>query len=227
MIVLAVHSSSPRLAVALADSGRVLREEVLPPAKKHLENLAPLIKELTYRVAIGFQEIDGFGVAIGPGSFSGIRVGLATVKGMALASKKPVVGVGSLEIIAMQGLNEGESAASVIDARRNEIYAALWKKENDRILLIDGPVLGSTEILKSWADRIGNKLVLCGESVVEQTAESNPELFSARVLTPSAAVCARIAWQRLSVGDADHIHTLTPRYIRKSDAQEKRESSPG
>ena len=75
--------------------------------------------------------IDGFGVAIGPGSFSGTRVGLATIKGMALALGKPVAGISSLDILAWQALKDGEWGAPVIDARRGEIYTAFYRKSEE------------------------------------------------------------------------------------------------
>jgi tRNA threonylcarbamoyladenosine biosynthesis protein TsaB len=133
------------LSVAITENRVVLREVILPPDRKHLENLAPLIRDLTAELHVSVLGIDGFGVALGPGSFSGTRVGLATIKGMALALAKPVAGISSLDILAWQALKDGEWGAPVIDARRGEIYTAFYRKSGEEVMLVAGPMLIKAE----------------------------------------------------------------------------------
>ena len=113
-----------------------------------------MINDVTARARVGLKNIDGLGVAIGPGSFSGIRIGLATVKGMALALKKPVAGIPSLEILAWQALKEGESGASLIDARRREIYVGMYKKSAGSLTQLNSPRLISSENLDELIEKL-------------------------------------------------------------------------
>jgi tRNA threonylcarbamoyladenosine biosynthesis protein TsaB len=222
VVILAVHSTSASLSVAVSDNGVVLHESILPPARRHLENLAPLIRDLTAELHLSLSDIDGFGVAIGPGSFSGTRVGLATIKGMALALKKPVAGISSLRILAWQALKAGEWAAPVIDARRGEIYTAFYKKSGEDAMLVSRPMLIKSEEFSEHAQKVTGRLTLCGDSVLDHLVESMPNLVRSPVNAPSAAACALLAYERIRRGDTDDVHLLTPLYIRRSDAEEKR-----
>ena len=225
MVILAVHSTSASLSVAVTDRRLVLREIILPPDRKHLENLAPLIRDLAAGLHLSVLDIDGFGVAMGPGSFSGTRVGLAMIKGMALALAKPVAGVSSLDILAWQALKDGEWGAPVIDARRGEIYTAFYRKSGDNVMLIAGPMLIKAEEFSQHADKVSGKLLLCGDPVLDQLVESIPNLARSPVAAPSAAACALLAYERIRQGNADDLHLLTPLYIRRSDAEEKKRSN--
>lgn len=222
MVILAVHSTSASLSVAITENRSILHEVVLPPDRKHLEQLAPLIRDLTAELHLSVLDIDGFGVAMGPGSFSGTRVGLATIKGMALALAKPVVGISSLEILAWQALKEGERGAPVIDARRGEIYTAFYKKSGERLALVSGPMLIRAEEFSQYAEKVSGGLLLCGDPVLDHLVGSIPNLVRSPVAAPSAAACALIAYERIRQGKADDLHLLTPLYIRRSDAEEKK-----
>jgi tRNA threonylcarbamoyladenosine biosynthesis protein TsaB len=223
VIILAVHSTSAALSVAITENQVVLRESVLPPARKHLENLAPLIRDLTAELHLTVPAIDGFGVAIGPGSFSGTRVGLSTIKGMALALAKPVVGISSLGILAWQALKDGEYGAPVIDARRAEIYTALYRKSGDNVILLSEPMLMKTGEFAEHAEKVGDRLFLCGDPVLDHLVDSIPNVVrSPEISAPSAAACALMAYERIRSGDSDDLHLLSPLYIRRSDAEEKK-----
>lgn len=227
MIILAVHSTSAQLGVGVVSDDVVLAESILPPGRQHLENLALMINDVIERTRVRLKNIDGFGVALGPGSFSGIRIGLATIKGMALALKKPVAGVPSLEIIAWQALKEGESGAALIDARRNQIYFGMYKKSSSRLLSLNEPLLVSSDQLNNYLEKAPNPLVLCGDSAVEPLIESVSGAARTMIIVPSAAACGVIAGQRLSQREPEDLHSIAPIYIRQSDAEEKRGTRTG
>jgi tRNA threonylcarbamoyladenosine biosynthesis protein TsaB len=210
------------LSVAVTDDRVVLREIILPPARKHLENLAPLIRDLSAELHLSLSAIDGLGVALGPGSFSGTRVGLATIKGMALALAKPVAGISSLDILAWQALKDGQWGASVIDARRGEIYTAFYFKTGENVKLVSGPMLIKAEEFSQHAEKVSGELLLCGDPVLDHMVESIPNLVRSPVASPSAAACALLAYERIRRGNVDDLHLLTPLYIRRSDAEEKK-----
>jgi tRNA threonylcarbamoyladenosine biosynthesis protein TsaB len=222
LLILAVHSTTPVLGVACVEDDRALGEAALAPGRRHLENLAPLIKDLTGRLNISLTDVDGFGVALGPGSFSGTRIGLATIKGIALALGKPVAGISCLDILAWQGLEEGETGTSVIDAKRGQLYAALYKKNEGRLVLLDGPMLVLADELSDLMMR-GRSQALVTEDV-GRVGLGGPAV-TLRSASPSARACALLAFDRLSRGAASGIHSLHPLYIRRSDAEEKKKAS--
>jgi tRNA threonylcarbamoyladenosine biosynthesis protein TsaB len=219
VLILAVHSTTPVLGIACAEDDRVLGEVVLPPGRRHLEYLAVTIRDLVVKLRINLAEMDGFGVAIGPGSFSGIRVGLATIKGMALALSKPVVGVSCLDILAWQGLREGETGAAVIDAKRGELYCAVYARNENRLQLLDAPQLIGSDELLDLMRRGGASVLISGDQDQVHTYGHAGVL---RMESPSAVACAQLALESLRRGEADELHALKPLYIRRSDAEEKR-----
>jgi len=223
VIILAVHSTSSQLGVAVVSDSLILAESVLPPGREHLENLALMIKDVIDRMRIDLNNIDGFGVAIGPGSFSGIRIGVATVKGIALALKKPIAGIPSLEILAWQTLNEGEFGAALIDARRREIYVGMYKKFAGRLVQLNSPTLMSSADLSEYLERLPDPpSVLCGDSAVEPLTQAIHTSARAMIVVPSAAACAILAGQRFIQSKPEDLHSMAPIYIRRSDAEEKR-----
>lgn len=224
MIVLAIHSTTPSLGVALVRNGGVALERSLPPDRKHVENVAGLIEDVLKGAHCDLGHVDAFAVTTGPGSFSGIRIGLAVAKGMALALRKPLIGVSCLEALAWQSLAEGESGVPIIDARRGELYTALYRKIGNRATLIEGPFLMRVGELEGFIRRFPGRLVFSGDAPDNGPAESRPNSVRSPEETVSAAACALIAHSRLESGETDDIHGLTPLYIRRSDAEEKQGS---
>lgn len=201
----------------------MLEEIVLPPGREHLESLAPTIQQLLARQGLALPEVEAFAAAIGPGSFSGIRIGLATVKGMALALGRPAVGVSSLEVLAWQALPIGETGIAVIDARRSQIYTAMYEKDEAGLRLMGGPALiQAAEIGRTvqWPGK--EKVLVCGDTAAVETGiGSDPRFVSIPVPFPSPGALAELARQALRDGTCRDVHALAPLYIRRSDAEEK------
>jgi len=221
MIILAVHSTTPVQGLALMAGDRLVEERRLPHGRQHVEHLAPAIKELVKGLDCGLASVDGFAVAVGPGSFSGIRVGIATVKGMALALRTPVVGISSLDVLAWQALNEGEVGAAVIDARRGEVYIAVYRRRADRLEMLSRPALISQAEIGSLSAVWPGRLIAGGDPVVQELAAVNTSLIARPTGPPSAAACAELARSSFLAGASDRLHALAPLYIRRSDAEEK------
>jgi len=222
MMILAVHTTTPRLSVAVTQDGNVLQERILPPGREHLENLAPVIQGVCWQAKINLEDLHGLGVTTGPGSFSGIRVGLATVKGLALALSKPVVGVSSLEILAWQGLGEGEVGAAVIDARRREIFTGVYRKSAQQVFLLQGPFLMKTDLLAGFMKPVDREVPkICAERAIEGLVANSSNALEIRIVVPSASACALLAEKYFKGGKAQDVHSIAPLYIRRSDAEEK------
>lgn len=220
--ILGVHSSSPSLGAALVKDGQLVSEITLPPDKEHLEKLPGLISLLVSGTGLDFNEIDALAVALGPGSFSGIRVGLSMVKGMAAALNKPVIGISSLEILAFQGLTNGDSCACLIDAKRGEFYFAAYKSQDSGIGLLDGPKLIRYDLLREHMHSISGSLNLCMDTVPSGFS-AEPWSVAAKHYS-SAAGCALLAAEKLRTESPNDPNLLVPIYVRRSDAEEKRAS---
>jgi tRNA threonylcarbamoyladenosine biosynthesis protein TsaB len=119
MHILAIDTALSACGAAVFRDGRTLAERVLPMERGHQEALAPLVAEVMHTASLGFDRLDRIAVTVGPGSFTGLRVGLAFAKAMALALDRPCVGIGTLEALAAES---GGFTAAAIDARRERLY---------------------------------------------------------------------------------------------------------
>lgn len=140
MIVLALDTCLAACSVALMRDGETLGWASEPTLRGHQERLAPMTRDLLARAGVEFADLDRIGVTVGPGSFTGLRVGLAFAKGLAFALRRPCVGVGTLEALAAS-LEEGGRKAAVIDAGRGRVYLQLF----DGAASLSGPDILSLE----------------------------------------------------------------------------------
>lgn len=132
MLTLAFESSAKAASVALCEDGRLISQVTQCSGLTHSRTLLPMAEDLLRNVNCSMAEIDCFAVAQGPGSFTGIRIGVSTVKGLAWAAEKPCVGVSTLAAMAWNGIAAGGLICAVMDARRAEVYNALFTVENGR-----------------------------------------------------------------------------------------------
>ena len=126
MIVLALDTCLAACSAAIVDGGRVLASLCEPMTRGHQERLAPMARDLAAGAGVAFKDLDRIAVTVGPGSFTGLRVGLAFAKGLALALDRPCVGIGTLEALAASAPARGYVAA-VIDAGRGQIYLQIFE----------------------------------------------------------------------------------------------------
>ena len=134
MLTLAFESSAKAASVALCEGGRLISQVIQCSGLTHSRTLLPMAEDLLKNAGTGMKEIDCFAVDQGPGSFTGIRIGIATVKGLAWAAEKPCVGVSTLAAMAWNGVAAGGLVCAVMDARRSEVYNALFRIEEGKPL---------------------------------------------------------------------------------------------
>lgn len=130
MLTLAFESSARAASVALCEDHRLISQVIQCSGLTHSRTLLPMAEDLLKNTETEMKQIDCFAVAQGPGSFTGIRIGIATVKGLAWAAEKPCVGVSTLAAMAWNGVSAGGLICAVMDARRSEVYNALFRIEN-------------------------------------------------------------------------------------------------
>lgn len=133
MRILAFESSAKTASVAISEDGRLLGSMTVDAGRTHSEILLPMAEDLLKENKLTFQDVDGFAVSVGPGSFTGIRIGVATVKGLAFGRSTPCFGISSLEGLAYNLKGLRGLFVPVLDCRRNECYTALFLSDGENI----------------------------------------------------------------------------------------------
>jgi tRNA threonylcarbamoyladenosine biosynthesis protein TsaB len=223
MKVLALETSTMAGSAAIIDSeAGVIGEVTLNIRAVHSERLMPSVQWLVDSCRMRPDEIDGFAVSIGPGSFTGLRIGLSTVKGLAFAADKPLVAVRTLDAFAMRFPYCDRLVCPLLDARKNEIYGAIYRWENGRCMkLMDEVAVSPGEFLK----HINEPAMFAGDgaavhqTLIRQKTGGNASFAPPYAMYPSAAAVAEQGLRRLLNGEYDDPVTLTPFYIRKSEAE--------
>lgn len=236
MLILGIDTATPIASVGITRNGEVLAEESLGeracgPRVTHTETLLPLIGRVLDQAGVTLPEIEGIGVSIGPGSFTGLRIALGTVKGFAYAMGQKVVGVTTLAALARTGNAwEGKEweglVCPLLDARKGEIYAALFRRAYDGQLvqLLPDQVL----LPQHWLAQITESCLFLGDGaaayreLIQHSCGARAHLLPFTTHHPRGAVIARMAWERLQAGRPDDLQSLVPVYVRAPEAVVKR-----
>lgn len=153
MKLLAIDTSTDYLSLAVSDNRKVLHKFHRFIGRNHSTMLLPAIDTLLKKCRLTIKNIDGFCVSIGPGSFTGLRIGVATVKGLAYCLKKPVVVIPTLDVIAQNAKNERGLLCPVLDARKGKVYACLYRSDGVKIKRLSKYLLlPLTDLLKKIKD---------------------------------------------------------------------------
>ena len=224
MLILAFESSAKPASAALVKDGQLLSQYMQCSALTHSRTLLPMAEDMLKNAELKLSDIDLIAVAHGPGSFTGIRIGVATVKGLAWAAEKPCVGVSTLEAMAWHGLAVGGYICPVMDARRSQVYNALFKIENGRPVRMteDRPIALdelSKEVtaLNAPVFLVGDGAALCFEYF---TAHGVPCVMAPDNLRWQDAWGVAMAAADKTPGNADE---LLPVYLRLSQAERERQ----
>jgi tRNA threonylcarbamoyladenosine biosynthesis protein TsaB len=218
MQILAIETSTLTGSVALLSDDRLLGELTLSVSVQHSERLMPAIEQILRDASITPEEVDAYAVAVGPGSFTGLRIGIAAAQGLALAHGKPLVGVSSLEGLARNVLYFPGVIVPLVNAYRNEIYRGRYRSDKDRLIPLDEDrVMGMKELLEEMRRGeedillLGNGLDVYGDEI-RQTAERRVHFASPIFHIPRAAQIAALSYEK-SI-DSKYLEPILPRYLR-------------
>jgi len=218
--ILAVDTTTEKGSVAVSDGGEVIGEVrlQLTSGATHSERLLPGVDFLLQALGCPLQSIDGYAVATGPGSFTGLRIGISSVQGLALGHPRPCLGVSTLDVLALRARGAAATTAAVMDAWRDEVYAALYDAEGR---LQQGPF---AEPAGSFAERVPAGTAYIGGGALRYReairAHDAGALFPERSLF-LAGTLARLAEPRLARGEGHGPEALRPLYVRGAGAAVK------
>ncbi len=223
MKILSIDSSTPQgCSVALLENKNILSQYTLSTEQPRSGHILSMIDELL--VDSGLQEVDGFVVTTGPGSFTGLRVGVSLIKGFVLATEKPFVGINTLEAVAATVEPTPHPICAILDAKKNEIYAALFKYRDGQLVRLSEDCVIP---LKTLFDMISEPTVFVGNGA-DTFGESLAAGLGAKYLAhpktnnhTTAASSALLAYDLFDSKKSFDLNSLTINYIRKSEAEIK------
>lgn len=219
-MLLAIDTSTRVVGVALYDGKQVLSEAIWASQDYHTVELAPVIAELLGRMRISVSDLKAVAVALGPGSFTGLRIGLALAKGMALARHLALVGIPSLDVIAAAQPLRDLPLAAVLRAGRGRLAVGWYKSERGNWKSNGNPEVLTAE---SLADRLKEPTLVCGELTDEDRHLLARKRGIALIASPAQSLrrpsyLAELAWRRWQVGRIDDPTTLVPYYLHFSES---------
>lgn len=230
MRILALETATLTASCAVVENGRVLGELNTSHAKTHSQQLVPMIQSLLELLDLRTSQFDLFAASIGPGSFTGLRIGIVTVKGMAYALNKPVCGVSTLDALAYSVNDFNGVVCPMMDARNDQVYAAVYRKSNGEFQRIsDYHAVHITELAGMLADYREEVLILGDAAplhyqIVKDTASHPVYQADKALFLPRAACSALLAEKQALSGVLSSPFELEPLYLRKSQAERMKES---
>ena len=224
MKLLALDSTARVASVAICEDGALLGEYTINNGNTHSETILPMVESLLKILSLTIDEIDAFAVSEGPGSFTGVRIGVSTVKGLAFDTQKPCVGVSTLEALAKNPAIPTGLICPVMNARRNQVYTALFRAENGALtrLMPDSAIAISEldEILSQYDEPVvltGDGYQITKDLLTHATVE-----LPDRLRHQSACNVALCAFEAIARGDVETDTELAPTYLRLSQAERER-----
>ncbi|MFC1858616.1 tRNA (adenosine(37)-N6)-threonylcarbamoyltransferase complex dimerization subunit type 1 TsaB [Thermodesulfobacteriota bacterium] len=227
MRILALDTSTKSCSVGIVDDESVLIEIVRVSPETHSKHLMGMIHTAIEFSGLTLTELDGFAVTQGPGSFTGLRIGLSSIKGLAVATGKPLVGVSSLDALAMQASFSTFLICALLDARKGEVYCGRYRIENGILKketreMVCTPAIAVQDITEPCV-LAGDGASFYKQIIVDKIGGLSHFLPLNQNIIRASTV-ARLAVTRFKRGESDEINTFAPNYIRKSDAEMKRKT---
>jgi len=230
MKLLMIDTSSIVATAAVLKDSQLMCETIVNYKKKHSEKMMPAIDHMLKDAGLTIQEMDAFGIVIGPGSFTGIRIGLATVKGLAQALNKPVVAVNALEGLAYNLPYTEGLIYPILDAQRNEGYTAGFTFKNGQMhTVMQAAVLPIEEMITQLKATKADAIYLLGDGVDRfydslQAAGLPVKRVKAHLTMNRASSSGQLAMERLLAGKTTDFYQVEPLYLRKSYAEEHKKN---
>ncbi len=224
MKILAIDSTAKICTAAVCEDEKLLLLKQEDAGMTHSEMLLPMIESILSELSLKVRDIDMFALSEGPGSFTGVRIGAATVKGLAFGREKACVGVSSLEALAYNYIGECGIVASAMDARRDQVYAAIFRVNNGSIeRLCEDMAIPAEELCKMLAGYEGERIFLSGDGAHLVSARLGERAeYDAQRAGQNAYSVAMCAYRAYKAGRCTTDSGLRPTYLRLAQAERER-----
>ena len=217
-MLLAVDTSTAQVGLAVYDGSQVIGEYAWRSNRRHTMELAPAVFELLTRCGLTMNDIRALGVALGPGSFTSLRVGLSLVKGFALARNLPLIGIPTLDILAAAQPLSRFPLLAAIQAGRGRLAAGWYRRSRGRWRAKGEPLVVTA---KALVEELKSPVIVCAELTVDEREllAGNAEI---QIVSPAnsvrrPAILAELAWKRWQAGDVDDRAALAPIYLHVAE----------
>jgi len=225
MRILGIDTSTSCGAIGLIDDERVVSEYLLDIPVTHSERLPGAIELVLRDARCAIEDLDGWAISLGPGSFTGLRIGVSTVKGLAFATQRPVAGISTLDVLASQISPTPFLICPILDARKGEVYTAFYRYDERIVLrrLSDYQAVTPEDLTK----KVEEKTIFIGDGVKtygDFLRDSLPSLAvfpPASLNLPHGSVVAKLGLELLRKGEVLDLSAFTPIYVRPSEAEMK------
>lgn len=228
MKILGIDTTGQTASAALVEDDKLIAEFTLNYKLTHSQTIMPMIAEIMERTETDQADIDYIACASGPGSFTGLRIGAATAKGLALSMGKPLVAVPTLDALAYNIFEAGKFICPIMDARRNQVYAAFYEWEDGKLVRLTDYMAESIEYIIDLAEQFESEVVFLGDGVPvhRERLEENPDFsFAPAYCNMQRAATVATLGQELARQDmakpSDEFELI---YLRKSQAEREREA---
>ena len=228
MKILGIDTTGQTASAALVEGDKLIAEFTMNYKLTHSQTILPMIADILERTETDKASIDCIACACGPGSFTGLRIGAATAKGFALALDKPIVAVPTLDALAYNVFETNKFICPIMDARRNQVYAAFYMWENGKLIRLTDHMAESIERVIEIAEMLEHEVIFLGDGVPvhRERLEQNPAfLFApAHCNMQSASAVATLGAIMAEEGLAKPGNAFELIYLRKSQAEREREA---
>ena len=227
MKILGIDTTGQTASAALVEDDKLIAEFTLNYKLTHSQTIMPMIAEILERTETEKTDIDYIACASGPGSFTGLRIGAATAKGFALSLGKPVVAVPTLDALAYNIFEAGKFICPIMDARRNQVYAAFYMWEEGKLIRLTDYMAENIERIIEIAEMFESEVIFLGDGVPvhRERLKENPDFLFAPAYCnmQRAATVAALGHAMALEGQAKPSDEFELIYLRKSQAERERE----
>ena len=225
MKLLAIETSTMMSSIALIDENKLLAENQIEIKSTYSDALFPLIEHILKSVKVSIKEVDAFALAQGPGSFTALRIGISVIKGLALATNKPLIAIPSLDGLAHNICFTKLLICPLLDARKDEVYTAFYKREDLHLLkkLTPDRVIVPEKLL----DEIREDVVFLGggsdlyRNLIVKKLKEKVLFAPLHLKYPRASTIAQLALEKLKNNEIMNIESISPVYVRAPEAEIK------
>ncbi|HIU77379.1 MAG TPA: tRNA (adenosine(37)-N6)-threonylcarbamoyltransferase complex dimerization subunit type 1 TsaB [Candidatus Pelethocola excrementipullorum] len=231
MKILALDSSGLVASVAILEDEKLLAEYTVNYKKTHSQTLLPMLDTVAQMIELDLNTLDAIAIASGPGSFTGLRIGSATAKGLGLALDKPLIEVPTIDALAYNLYDSDKIICPIMDARRSQVYTGIYDYENHKLRRLEDQMAIAVSDLADKLNALGHEVIFLGDGV-----DVYRELLDQMLTIPHSYAPAHVNKQRAAaVGALGEVYynegtfvsadAHQPEYLRKSQAEREREEA--